>query len=319
MRNYVRGVTSVGLGLLLSSCNSFSAAGMPAWKVTLRVLDQNGAAVEDAAASVGYYRSVDPDTGAIRGAGEEGSTDMNGEVTFSARSYKVIYPGVQKEGYYPSRIKDYEFETTRLGRWMPWNPTVEIELKEIRNPIPMYSKSVKIGLPEFDVPLGYDMERGDWISPHGSGRIADFVFTGVLVRHDKRNYDYTLTVQFSNEGDGIIEGGLQAQQASALKSDYLAPENGYLDEWVLYERVPPGEYRETNINHDRIYYYRVRTEKDEDGNVIRANYGKIYGDFLQIIHYFNPDQTRNVEFDPKGNLVPSNEVNVGFGTRSPPP
>lgn len=299
------------LGMIAGDADS-SQRPQPDWKITLKVGDQDGVPISSANITVAW----------IAFNGEEtvsGLTGQNGTYTAAGSSGKFLTFIVEKDGYYPSRIRDYEFETTRLRRWMPWNPTVEIELKEIRNPVPMYAKSVNIGLPELDVPLGYDMERGDWVPPHGSGRIADFVFTGVLVKHDERNYDHTLTVQFSNEGDGIIDGGLQGDQPSWMKSDHLAPESGYLDEWVQYARLAPGGYRDSNQNSDRIYYYRVRTKKDESGNVISANYGKIYGDFLYFIHYFNPDGTRNVEFDPKKNLVPPNEVNVGPGTRNPGP
>jgi hypothetical protein len=48
---------------------------------------------------------------------------------------------------------------------------------------------------------------------------------------------------------------------------------------------------------------------DSSGNIISANYGKIQGDFsvarngkLKFIYYYNPDGTRNLEFDKKKNL-----------------
>jgi hypothetical protein len=70
------------------------------------------------------------------------------------------------------------------------------------------------------------------------------------------------------------------------------------------------------------YYFQVRTILDDSGNVIKARYGKMYGDTpysimqgpkffdakgqktakLKISYYLNPDGTRNLEFDPKKNL-----------------
>lgn len=39
------------------------------------------------------------------------------------------------------------------------------------------------------------------------------------------------------------------------------------------------------------------------GNIISAQYGKIYGDFLAFTYYLNPSPNdRNVEFDPDQNL-----------------
>jgi hypothetical protein len=55
---------------------------------------------------------------------------------------------------------------------------------------------------------------------------------------------------------------------------------------------------------NKIYYFRVRTALDHQGNVVSAHYGKIYGDFMQFRYYFNPTPNdRNVEFDTKQNLV----------------
>jgi len=57
-------------------------------------------------------------------------------------------------------------------------------------------------------------------------------------------------------------------------------------------------------NPNRIYYFRVRTKMDENGNVVSAHYGKIYGDFMQFRYYFNPTPNdRNIEYDPKQNLL----------------
>jgi len=41
---------------------------------------------------------------------------------------------------------------------------------------------------------------------------------------------------------------------------------------------------------------------DKDGKVVKALYGKIYGDFFDMVYYLNPDGTRNIEYDPKRNL-----------------
>ena len=61
---------------------------------------------------------------------------------------------------------------------------------------------------------------------------------------------------------------------------------------------------ESNWDEYRNYYFRVRTKLDENGNVVSARYGKIYGDFMQFSYYFNPTPNdRNVEFDPKQNLM----------------
>ena len=55
---------------------------------------------------------------------------------------------------------------------------------------------------------------------------------------------------------------------------------------------------------NRNYFFRVRTAKDHEGNIVSAHYGKIYGDFMQFTYYLNPTPNdRNIEFDPKQNLL----------------
>jgi hypothetical protein len=57
-------------------------------------------------------------------------------------------------------------------------------------------------------------------------------------------------------------------------------------------------------NPNRNFYFRVRTKLDENGNVVSARYGKIYGDLAQFTYYFNPTlNDQNVEFNPKQNLL----------------
>jgi hypothetical protein len=61
-----------------------------------------------------------------------------------------------------------------------------------------------------------------------------------------------------------------------------------------------GKTRDAHHN----YYIRVRTKVDDRGNIVSAHYGKIYGDFMQFKYYLNPTiNDRNVEFDPKQNLM----------------
>jgi hypothetical protein len=67
----------------------------------------------------------------------------------------------------------------------------------------------------------------------------------------------------------------------------------------------PGKGTVEDMNDkNRNYFFRVRTVLDENGNVKSAQYGKIYGDFMQFRYYFNPTpNSRNIEFDPKHNLL----------------
>jgi len=63
------------------------------------------------------------------------------------------------------------------------------------------------------------------------------------------------------------------------------------------------------------YFFRVRTKKDEDGNIVSAKYGKIQGGIgwdifhsstaqLIFAYYLNSSlNSLNTEFNPKQNLI----------------
>ena len=74
--------------------------------------------------------------------------------------------------------------------------------------------------------------------------------------------------------------------------------------WVQTDNQKTGKPIETNRNPNRNYLFRVRTVVDDKGNIVSAHYGKIYGDFMEFKYYLNPTPNdRNVEFDPKQNLL----------------
>ena len=75
-----------------------------------------------------------------------------------------------------------------------------------------------------------------------------------------------------------------------------------------------GKLREINISHppEKVKWdydpmeitSSVSTVLDANGNVKSALYGKIYGDFMKFTYYLNPTpNSRNMEFDPKNNLL----------------
>ncbi len=77
--------------------------------------------------------------------------------------------------------------------------------KKIGKPVAMYAKSVNLGMPAFDKPVGYDLEIGDWVGVYGKGVNADILFTGYFKDKTNNKSDYTLTVTFPNPADGLQE------------------------------------------------------------------------------------------------------------------
>ena len=166
-------------------------------------------------------------------------------------------------------------------------------LKKIGKPIAMYAKHVlQLKFPEFNKAIGFDLMIGDWVGPYGKGGSADLMLTQ---HHTNPQSGYPITMSFPNIGDGIQEFTLQeSDKSSGLRSGHEAPLEGY--------QATVAQTAITNPN--RNFYFRVRTKLDENGKVVSARYGKIYGDLAQFSYYFNSTPNdRNVEFDPKQNLI----------------
>jgi hypothetical protein len=261
-----------------------SPFGPHQWTATVKVIGEDGNPIAGADVSAQYDvpRPQGADTPTF--AEVKGVTDDNGMFiashTDSSWNLGIV---VQKPDYYATHT-GYEFYFDDKRR----HPSFTLMLKKVGKPIAMYAKSVNLGVPVFNKPVGFDLEAGDWVAPNGKGATTDFLFTVT---------NSTIIVSFPNAGDGIQ--GLTRDWnlgVSFLLSSHDAPADGY-----------QPQYEQTHMpNPDRIYYFRVRTVLDSQGNILSTHYGKIYGDFMQFSYYLNPTPNdRNVEFDPKHNLLGS--------------
>jgi hypothetical protein len=252
-------------------------------------------------AGVGFFTNSQP-------ASIDGITDTNGlfiasqAVESSGGGYSFGF-SAEKDGYYTTRSGlelDAKYDPVK------WNPTVTLILKKIGKPVAMYAKRVEKGPPVFNEPVGYDLMVGDWVGPYGKGITADVIFFGKLDQKSRNDFDYKLTVSFPKPDDGIQEFGVSdGEKGSGLRSPHEAPTNGYAIEVFKTMSHHPGLGAKDDMNDpNRNYFFRVRTAKDNEGNIVSAHYGKIYGDFMQFSYYLNPTPNdRNIEFDPKQNLL----------------
>jgi uncharacterized membrane protein YeaQ/YmgE (transglycosylase-associated protein family) len=145
------------------------------------------------------------------------------------------------------------------------------------------------------------------VAPHGKGTHTDILFTAQDNRRAADNFDYNLAVSFPNKGDGIQSfepSPFRPNEGSELRSPHEAPEGGYEPQWVKAQSQRPGEPSQYGLDDKLNFFFRVRTELDEHGNVKSALYGKIYGDFMHFCYYLNPTSNdRSMEFDPSRNLL----------------
>ena len=211
------------------------------------------------------------------------------------------------------------FTERSMGRWLPWNQRIEIALKPLGNPIPMYARRVNLSIPAGGKMVGFDFTKGDWVHPHGKGEVSQILFTWIksdlgkeMTRYGEiQLFDFKLTVHFPNDGDGILSVFANPSAGSVLRLPGEAPIHGYDSHVVkrMYQRKgtePPH----SDIRLDQNYFFRVQTQKNNTGEITSALYGKIHGDFVGFDHgrltftyYLNPEaNSRNMEFDPKKNL-----------------
>jgi hypothetical protein len=294
------------------------------WKVTLKVVDDNGQLVADAKVGVGYYEHSQP-------ASIDGLTDKNGIFKASHNTPAIIAElgfGAEKAGYYTTRapgivLRNYD-QYSDLSKW---NITQTIVLKKIFHPIPMYANKVDIAhekKPAFDKPLGFDLAAGDWVAPYGKGKTTHMFFMW-HVDHDTNDYESfgsrkefgwetKMIISFPNPGDGIQEFDMPGlTEGSELRSPQIAPTNGYLPQLFKhsgwhpnrqYTKSPDTNSYDSYDHLHKNYLLRVSTVLDGQGNVKSAQYGKIYGDFEEVVWMFlNPEtNSLDLEFDPTHNL-----------------
>lgn len=208
--------------------------------------------------------------------------------------------------YLPKDISDYQTQVSKI----------DLHRKEVAYrksiAVPMLVKSTGwIKVPKNDTPCGYDLEVGDWVIPHGKGKVNDFIFNMgsrfVTPRDSEAKYD----LYFSDSLDGIQEFTPEKGGQSTFSWPYLAPAAGYkqeLSRFVYRGSSPTESYiYKTNNKKSANYIYRVRTKVDSSGKVISANYGYIHSEIecnrfengrLRFTYHFNPDKhSRSLEFN----------------------
>lgn len=252
---------------------------------------------------------------------EESYSDSIGLARIGITIYVDMRVKITKEDYYSTEMYYDIAANNELvnGRWQPWGATNTVILKRIRNPIPMYAKRVSTPVPVLNAPVGYDLEKGDWVEPHGRGRVPDLLVTVNGQYVDPFNRDLHMSLEFPSPRAGIMTNGVpthnELPMGSILVSDHLAPVDGYHPSYAYTRRMSPKLSERINMTprFGQIAYFRVRTEVDDQGQVKKAWYGKMYGDLycafdfdkricLNFTYYLNPDGTQNVEFDPSRNL-----------------
>jgi hypothetical protein len=258
------------------------------------------------------------------------TTDSNGVAIVRGELYAKLRLWLEKNGYYKT-VSVYELsDTMEYLTLKKWEPEFNIQLRRIRNPIPLFVSEMNNPYVYSRTSNGdyntnnfvqYDLMKADFLPPHGDGEVADMEFTWKMDIYKTSpkgtaiDYDTYFELLMPNEADGIMRGEPcgTGEYGSDLISDYEVLLEGYTNRISLYYKRKEVErfHAEFDTNNDSHYlhYLRVRTQTNELGQVTNAYYGKIYGPITDVwTYYLNlTSNDRNIEYDGKTNLNPKGE------------
>lgn len=297
--------------VLLVMMVSLNTYGVQLVNMKVHVHEENGKPVEGAYVRGVFFQDQVVDKQML--GSHQGLTDSEGFVELSGHEELYVNLTAKKNTYYDSRKRI----TVRGGR----GREVSILLRKKRNPIAMYAKKVINVSPDYDKAklkqiskAGYDLIVGDYVAPYGDGVVSDLVFHTESARRSWNDFDLKRLITFSNKLDGLIPYYFDHKE-SVYKDPYLAPLEGYKNEWLQRFSRKPEESDQGNIDSNRNYFIRIRTKIDKEGKITYAHYGKIHGDFPRFTYYVNPTPNdRNIEFDPKQNLLKNLKHEEEVGT-----
>ena len=291
--------------------------GWPLAKLTIHVIGEDGLPIAGAKVNIGFREKLsDQDALAV------GETNALGTFTAEGYSDRRLLADVNKAGFYNSGAPSTIFKDPILGKWQPWNPVVDVILRHIGQPVALHTKRVQVDVPVLDQPCSYDLERGDWVAPYGSGTHSDLTFK---VRRDYKdwfNFIAEAQVTFAQPLDGLVRMKAPAYarnsvfgwERSAPGAGYVAPHSiRFIMRDPKLNQFPERTF-DTTKDREQGYFFRVRTV-EKNGQIVAANYGKITGDIgieprdsktclITFTYYFNPTSLdRNLEWDTTKNLI----------------
>jgi len=272
--------------------------GFPA-KITFHVVDSKGNSVPNANISVTFANHQ-------RNGPIKGTTDINGLFSAEDCLAEDIIFSVSKSSYYETFdrfwFRQRGVKCIENDRWIPWNPTLKIRLKEIRNPYISTYKRVDLSYPKRKK-VAFDMSIGDWVAPLGKGVSSDFImYYDSLVGNDNHKIKkLTITTPLSLS-DGFVK--LTKDVDSRFPFYYEAPTSGYRST-LNFERKRTANKIISNVSLGKDEYLVVRITREGKihyGLLLDLEFGesgtKTNEAGLIFTYYFNSTPNdRNLEVD----------------------
>lgn len=188
------------------------------------------------------------------------------------------------------QVHGSELFNERLSSKKEQESPIVIPVRLKRNPISLVTIDLgeDLRIPKKDgkvagheTPLGYDMVAADWVAPYGRGQVADLIFRFVVnlyPQKDEKGRSFfriknCVVITFPNEGDGVQKAE-NRWPLSRFPTDFETPLDGYEPEFVMINHR--GWHPDDFVNDPtQSYFVRIRTQKDENGRIVHALYGRI--------------------------------------------
>ena len=278
----------------------------------VHVLDEAGCNVTNADVNVFMGMNFRP-----KGYWVNGVTDTNGVVVVEGKTCgDEIEIVASKMGYYPS-VRKLCFATMGAERavigekWQPFDNEEQMLLRRVRTPLNKNLSGEFVYTQHLNTWIGFDLEVGDYVAPHGAGRTVDFEVS--IDWNGKWIPDYEgmgIRIRFDGPYSGYY--CMPVCLESAFKGPYDAdPKAAYKQAALFYEKkVAYAERIQGLFDRRNCWVVRSRCEVDSLGKLQKANYSLVMSvDFsgkrnglggFRIISLFNstPNDT---------NLEPKND------------
>lgn len=251
-------------------------------KEVLRVVDQDGVPVVGAKMKGGMRSGpYDKDVTPIRGV-----TDTNGMFVIEGKCTDIMQCGITYDNYYESRFRIMNYGGTHElvdGKWHPYGTQRTIILNKIINPQPLAYHNARtwFDIPVYNTWTGFDLEKYDFVPPYGKGSANDVLLRFTLNKTSIDDHHMTMDVSFTNNPyAGAYE--MKKNKLSELESVYRADTNATYRTFFSYkfDRWPgKGSMYEKYLSSDEYLIFRTRTKIDDEGRLVSAHYGKIYGEW----------------------------------------
>lgn len=213
------------------------------------------------------------------------TTDTNGMAIVTGKTGKSVAIRATKPGYYG--VSDQicfisQGQGVEEGKWKPWNVARTLVLRPVKNPV-----AQKMPIDDWRIAktpsawIGFDIEKYDFVKPHGNGEVADMEIKYEVDGHDLKNLDgMDIYIRFPwNYAGAYYQNRCMT---SDFKDAYFAVTNAvYLKDFHFFDHTVRDGHGHV-VRHDKQIFdnskamiIRSRCVVDEEGRLKEARYSEI--------------------------------------------